>query len=151
MDVPQIFGTSWMFSSKLPYSFDNIQSQSETCESLTISRCVWAARNDRTWKVGKRGKFSNFAKPERWGCEGRGRSGIDGLVITFIASLSIIALTRVDSQRKQIFLPWKNSSFRRTNSWDVITCRSRLIVMRGSKGWLECKGKNRIFFSPRIS
>ena len=50
MDVPQIFGTSWMFSSKLPYSFDNIQSQSETCESSTISRCVWAARNDRTWK-----------------------------------------------------------------------------------------------------
>ena len=83
MDVPQIFGTSWMFRSKLPYSFDNIQSQSETCESLTISRCVWAARNDRTWKVGKRGKFANFKKPERWGCEGRGRSGIDGLVITF--------------------------------------------------------------------
>ena len=27
--------------------------------------------------------LQTLKKPERWGCEGRGRSGIDGLVITF--------------------------------------------------------------------
>ena len=66
-----------------PYSFDNIHLQSETCESLTISRCVWAATSDRTWKWENEENLQTLKKPERWGCEGRGRSGIDGLVITF--------------------------------------------------------------------